>query len=47
MLRQAAVAGYFYKGSPEALKRQVADFILQDAQRKRAIGVVVPHAGLI
>ncbi len=47
MLRQAAVAGYFYKGSPEALTKQVADFILPDAQRKRAIGVVVPHAGLI
>jgi AmmeMemoRadiSam system protein B len=47
MLRQAAVAGYFYKGSSEALKRQVADFILPDAQRKRAIGVVVPHAGFI
>ncbi len=47
MLRQAAVAGYFYKGSPESLKRQVADFILPDAPQKRAIGVVAPHAGLI
>ncbi len=47
MLRQAAVAGYFYKGSPEGLKKQVADFILPGVQRKRAVGVVVPHAGLI
>ncbi len=47
MLRQAAVAGYFYKGSPEALKNQVAGFIVPAGQRKKALGVVVPHAGLI
>ncbi len=47
MLRQAAVAGYFYKGSAEGLKKQVADFILPDVPRRRAIGVVAPHAGLI
>ncbi len=47
MLRQAAVAGYFYKGSPEGLKKQVADFILPGVQRKKEVGVFVPHAGLI
>ncbi len=47
MLRQPAVAGYFYKGSPEALKKQVEGFIIHASQRRKAIGVVVPHAGLI
>ncbi len=47
MLRQAAVAGYFYKGSPEALKKQVAGFIVPVRERRKALGIVVPHAGLI
>jgi len=47
MLRHPAVAGHFYKGSPEALKSQIHDFINPAAQRRSAIGVVVPHAGLI
>ncbi len=47
MLRQPAVAGHFYKGSPEALKKQVEGFIIPAAQRRKAIGIVAPHAGLI
>ncbi len=47
MLRQAAVAGYFYKGSREALRNQVAAFISPPEQRQKAIGIVAPHAGLI
>ncbi len=47
MLRQPAVAGYFYKGSPEALRKQVEGFIIPGLQRKKAIGIVAPHAGLI
>jgi MEMO1 family protein len=46
MLRQPAVAGYFYKASPEALKAQVRGFIVPGASRKRAFGVLSPHAGL-
>ena len=47
MLRSPAVAGYFYQGSSEALRKQVEGFIVPGAERKRAIGVVSPHAGLI
>lgn len=47
MLRHPAVAGQFYKGSPEALKKQVEGFIVSVSERKKAIGIVSPHAGLI
>ncbi len=47
MLRSPAVAGYFYQGSSEALRKQVEGFIVPGAEKKRAIGVVSPHAGLI
>ena len=47
MHRDPAVAGHFYKGSSEGLKKQVEGFILPDAQRRKAIGIVAPHAGLI
>jgi MEMO1 family protein len=47
MVRHPAVAGYFYKGSPEGLRKQVAEFVTTTEVRKKAIGVVAPHAGLI
>ncbi len=47
MVRHPAVAGYFYKGSPEALKKQVAEFVNPAVTRKKVIGIVAPHAGLI
>ena len=47
MLRSPAVAGYFYKAAPEALKKQVESFIVRGTIKKKAIGIVVPHAGLI
>jgi predicted class III extradiol MEMO1 family dioxygenase len=47
MLRHPAVAGQFYKGSPEALKKQVEAFIDLGAERSKAIGILAPHAGLI
>jgi AmmeMemoRadiSam system protein B len=47
MLRQPAVAGYFYKGSPEALKNQIEGFIDHTAPKRAAIGVLAPHAGLV
>ncbi|HEX9114096.1 MAG TPA: AmmeMemoRadiSam system protein B, partial [Nitrospirota bacterium] len=47
MLRHPAVAGQFYKGSPDALKKQVEAFIDAGAGRKKAVGIVSPHAGLI
>ena len=47
MLRHPAVAGQFYKGSPESLRKQVREFILTDAVKTKALGIVSPHAGLI
>ena len=47
MLRQPAVAGRFYKGTPESLKKQVREFILPNAGRKKALGILSPHAGLM
>jgi predicted class III extradiol MEMO1 family dioxygenase len=47
MLRQPAVAGRFYKGTPESLKKQVQDFVIPNAERKKALGILSPHAGLM
>jgi len=47
MLRRAAVSGQFYKGSPEALKRQVEGFLTPGAGKKKAFGILAPHAGLM
>lgn len=47
MIRRAVVAGSFYPGTPERLRAQAADLITGDLPKVRAIGAVVPHAGLI
>ena len=47
MLRHPAVAGQFYQGSPESLRKQVREFILPGAVKTKALGIVSPHAGLI
>lgn len=47
MLRQPAVAGYFYQGTAATLRRQIEEFIIPDAVRSRAYGILAPHAGLI
>lgn len=47
MLRQPAVAGYFYQGSSSALKDQVERFLVHGAKKIRALGIVSPHAGLM
>ncbi|MFA5073974.1 MAG: AmmeMemoRadiSam system protein B [Nitrospirota bacterium] len=44
MLRIPAVAGRFYKGNPESLKKQIAEFVIP-AERRNAIGIMSPHAG--
>jgi MEMO1 family protein len=50
-VRPPAVAGTFYEGSPERLRRQVEACFAANppapAQRERLIGAVVPHAGLM
>jgi AmmeMemoRadiSam system protein B len=48
--RPPAVAGQFYEGTPDRLRAQVDacfDANEQPAQKKRFIGAVVPHAGLM
>jgi len=47
MLRQPAVAGRFYKGTSESLRKQVQEFIVPVERRKTAIGILSPHAGLM
>ena len=47
MRRHPAVAGQFYKDSPEALRKQVRDFIVPGVVKIKALGIVSPHAGLI
>ncbi len=47
MLRQPAVAGQFYKSSPEALRKQVREFIVPHVVKIKALGIVSPHAGLV
>jgi AmmeMemoRadiSam system protein B len=47
MLREPAVAGYFYKGSPSALRSQVESFLVPGQAKIKAKGVVSPHAGLV
>lgn len=43
-VRQAAVAGFFYPKSPEALREELGRFTATNASRVRSRGVIVPHA---
>lgn len=47
MLRQPAVAGYFYHGTPSRLRDQVESFLVPRQQKLPALGIVAPHAGLV
>jgi hypothetical protein len=47
MLRHPAVVGQFYKGSAESLRKQVREFIVPGVVKTKALGIVVPHAGLV
>ncbi|MBI5042699.1 MAG: AmmeMemoRadiSam system protein B, partial [Nitrospirae bacterium] len=47
MNRQPAVAGRFYEGSPDLLKKEVGAFIEEGLKKERAIGIVSPHAGYV
>jgi predicted class III extradiol MEMO1 family dioxygenase len=47
MLRHPAVAGQFYKGSSEGLRKQVQEFIVPVPEKLKALGILSPHAGLI
>jgi AmmeMemoRadiSam system protein B len=47
MIRPPAVAGRFYPGDRATLSSTVANFFEDSLPRRRAIGIVVPHAGYV
>ena len=47
MLRQPAVAGQFYSGEPNKLRKELSTLITGEGEPERAIGVISPHAGYI
>ena len=47
MIRQPAVSGRFYPAQPNELIRTIQTFLEPIQQRKKAIGLVVPHAGYV
>lgn len=47
MRRKAAVAGSFYPGNPQELRRMLSRMVDLEARKTKALAVVSPHAGLI
>jgi AmmeMemoRadiSam system protein B len=47
MQRQPIVAGQFYPGNPDQLKRELAQLIPQIESKRRVQGIIVPHAGYV
>ena len=47
MIRSPAVAGRFYPGDPDSLRRQIKDFLEPVKEKLKAKGVVSPHAGYV
>lgn len=47
MIRKPAVAGRFYPSSPDAIKRQIKEFIVEPEEKFDARGIISPHAGYI
>jgi len=47
MQRQPAVAGQFYPGSPDQLRSELSRLIPVGAEKRRARGIIVPHAGYL
>ncbi|WP_307726524.1 AmmeMemoRadiSam system protein B [Trichlorobacter sp.] len=47
MIRQPAVAGQFYPGTEQALRRELQQLIPENSLKQQAIGVISPHAGYI
>ncbi|MCE1226769.1 MAG: AmmeMemoRadiSam system protein B [Geobacteraceae bacterium] len=47
MIRQPAVAGQFYPGSEQALRRELQQLIPDYSAKQHVIGVISPHAGYI
>jgi len=47
MIRSSVVAGQFYPGSSDALKRMIESMVDDRAEKVEAVGLVSPHAGYI
>ena len=47
MIRQPAVAGQFYPGTEQALRKELQQLIPENSLKQQAIGVISPHAGYI
>lgn len=47
MIRRPAVAGQFYPGSKESLKRTVIEYLKSSSEPKKVLGLASPHAGYI
>ncbi|HYQ48470.1 MAG TPA: AmmeMemoRadiSam system protein B [Thermodesulfovibrionales bacterium] len=47
MLRRPAVSGQFYYGSAPRLEQQVSQYLGNGIVREKAVGIMVPHAGLV
>src|SRR5512143_2917385 len=47
MKRSPAVAGQFYYGTKDRLIEQVSSLTDKNAPKEDAVGILVPHAGLI
>jgi len=47
MIRESAVAGQFYPGDPEELRKTIGSFVRKAPSLLEAKAVVVPHAGYI
>jgi len=43
--RKPAVGGYFYPGKEDALRKMIQGMIDPECEKKKAIGVISPHAG--
>ncbi len=47
MIREPAVAGQFYPGSPGLLRQTIRGMVEENTDKAEAVGVVLPHAGFI
>ncbi|MFC1946779.1 AmmeMemoRadiSam system protein B [Chloroflexota bacterium] len=43
--RNAVVAGQFYPGTPETLMSTIKEMVDEEADKQKALGIIVPHAG--
>ena len=47
MIREPVVAGQFYPASADLLRKEIAGYIDEGAEKAKVFGAVVPHAGYI